>query len=112
MKAKTAETVHRKNHDAHEKLDEIRSILLAHGLVESDEELTVEMLEDLIHFAYFTGCISKREIKRILGLTEDQTMAKIRAWKRWQEGNKSCNLRQNPFYEGWTISPARRKNNI
>ena len=26
---------------------------------------------------------------------------RIRSWKQWQDGNRSCQLRQNPFYEEW-----------
>ena len=109
---KTSDTVHRKDPDAHKRLDEIWSILRARGLIEPEEELTVEMLEDLVHFAYFTGCISKREVRRLLDLTEEQALATIRTWKRWQEGNRSCNLRQNPFYEGWAIESSRRKRRV
>lgn len=107
MNVKASDTVHRKDSGADKRLHETRSILLARGLIEPDEEVTVEMLEDLVHFAYFTGCVSKREVKRLLDLTQEQATAKLRAWKRWQEGNRSCNLRQNPFYEGWAVKSAR-----
>ncbi len=86
-----------------EALEEIRRILLRRGLLEPDEEVTEPMLEDLVHYAYFTGCITKGDVRRLLGLTPEEARRKIRAWKKWQDGNRSCQLRQNPFYEDWTI---------
>jgi hypothetical protein len=88
-------------HDPKECLDQIRAILIRKGLLEPDEELTESMLEDLVHFAYFTGCIPKSEVRRLLGLSAGEAKERIRAWKKWQDGNRSCQLRQNPFYEEW-----------
>ncbi len=92
--------------NAHDMLAEVRRLLVEQHLLDPDEELIPEMLEDVVHFAYFTGCISKRDVQRFLGLDERQVSEKIRAWKRWNEGNRSCQLRQNPFYEGWSLDSA------
>ena len=88
-------------YDPKECLQEIRAILIRKGLLEPTEELTETMLEDLVHFAYFTGCIPKGEVRRLLGLSAGAAKGRIRAWKKWQDGNRSCQLRQNPFYEEW-----------
>jgi hypothetical protein len=82
-------------------LREIRAILLKKGLLEPEEELAEQMLEDLVHFAYFTGCVPKGEVRRLLGLSAEEAKGRIRVWKKWQDGNRSCQLRQNPFYEEW-----------
>jgi len=82
-------------------LEEIRGILCKKGLLESGEELAGAMLEDLVHYAYFTGCINKGDVRRFLGLTAAQATGRIQAWKKWNEGNRNCQLRQNPFYEEW-----------
>ncbi len=89
-------------YDPAECLKEVRRILTGKGLLEPEEELTEAMLEDLVHFAYFTGCITKGEVRRLLGLSAGEARKRIQAWKKWQDGNRSCQLRQNPFYEGWT----------
>jgi hypothetical protein len=88
-------------YDPGEALREIRKILLRRGLLDPDEGLTETMLEDLVHFAYFTGCIPKGAVQRLLGLSDNETKERIRSWKKWQDGNRSCQLRQNPFYEEW-----------
>jgi len=82
-------------------LREIRAILIKKGLLEPDEDLAEAMLEDLVHYAYFTCCIPKGEVRRLLGLSSKETKERIRVWKKWQDGNRSCQLRQNPFYEEW-----------
>jgi hypothetical protein len=82
-------------------LHDVRTILIRKGLLEPKEELTEAMLEDLVHFAYFTGCVTKGEVRRLLGLTAEEARERIRSWKMWQDGNRSCQLRQNPFYEEW-----------
>jgi hypothetical protein len=82
-------------------LREIQKILVKKELLDPEEELTETMLEDLVHFAYFTGCIPKGEVRRLLGLSAEETKERIRSWKKWQDGNRSCQLRQNPFYEEW-----------
>jgi hypothetical protein len=87
--------------DPTKSLHEIRSILIRKGLLEPKEDLTEAMLEDLVHFAYFTGCVTKGDVRRLLGLTADEARERIRSWKMWQDGNRSCRLRQNPFYEEW-----------
>ncbi len=89
------------DHDAQESLREIRTILLKKGLLEPHEELGVQMLEDLVHYAYFTGCIPKADVRRLLGLSAKETKDRIRDWKKWQDGNRSCQLNQNPFYGEW-----------
>ena len=89
------------DYDPTECLQETRTILIKKGLLEPDEELTEAMLEDLVHFAYFTGCVTKGEVRRLLGLSAGEARERIRAWKKWQDGNRSCQLRQNPFYEEW-----------
>jgi|YNPNPStandDraft_1061719.scaffolds.fasta_scaffold37942_5 hypothetical protein len=94
---------------AGKRLAEVRSILLRRGLIDADEELCEAMLEDLVHFAYVTGCIPKKDVQRFLGLSEEQATEKLRAWKRWQEGNRSCTLRHNPFSEGWSVAPGRSR---
>jgi len=82
-------------------LGEIRRLLVKRSLLDEDEELDENMLDDLVHFAYFTGCIPKAKVREFLGLTESEAKDRIRLWKKWQEGNKHCQVRQNPFYEGW-----------
>lgn len=82
-------------------LREIRAILIKKGLLDSEEGLSVNMLEDLVHYAYFTSCIPRGEVQRLLGLSAEEAKGRIRAWKKWQDGNRSCQLRQNPFYEEW-----------
>jgi hypothetical protein len=91
------------DYDPKECLKEIRAILIKRGLLEPEEELTETMLEDLVHFAYFTGCVPKGEVRRLLGLTTREARERIRSWKKWQDGNRSCQLRQNPFYEEWPV---------
>ena len=88
-------------YDPKQCLQEIRAILVRKGLLDSEEDLTETMLEDLVHYAYFTSCISKGEVRRLLGLSAKEAKDRIRSWKRWQDGNRSCQLRQNPFYEEW-----------
>ena len=88
-------------YDPTECLKEIRAILIKKGLLEPDEELAEAMLEDLVHYAYFTCCIPKGEVRRLLGLSAKEAKERIRVWKKWQDGNRSCQLRQNPFYEEW-----------
>jgi hypothetical protein len=90
---------------ASQALAEICGILLKKGLVESPEEYTAPMLEDLVHYAYFTGCVNRGDIQRLLNLTREETRRRIQAWKRWQDGNRSCQIRQNPFYEDWIAEP-------
>ena len=92
------------DHNPSRSLEEIRDILLRHGLVYPEEEFVEGMLEDLCHYAYFTGCITKGEVSRLLGLTGKEAGAKIRTWKKWQDGNRSCQLRENPLYEDWTTA--------
>lgn len=82
-------------------LAEVRQILLRRGLLEPEEELSPSMLEDLVHYAYFTGSITKAKVKELLGLTDGEARERIRRWKKWHEGNRLCQARQNPFYEGW-----------
>jgi hypothetical protein len=98
-KADLAEQGH--GHDAARGLAEVRRILVRRGLLEAEEDLSPSMLEDLVHYAYFTGCITKRKVKELLGLTDEEARERIRRWKRWHEGNRLCHARQNPFYEGW-----------
>jgi hypothetical protein len=88
-------------YDPKECLREIRAILIKKGLLGPEEELVEMMLEDLVHYAYFTGCIPKGEVRRLLGISAKQAKERIRSWKQWQDGNRSCQLRQNPFYEEW-----------
>jgi len=88
-------------HDPRQCLGEIRAILIKKELLDPGEELVESMLEDLVHYAYFTGCIPKGDVRRLLGLTASEAKERIRAWKQWQDGNRSCQLRQNPFYEEW-----------
>ncbi len=87
--------------DGARQLAEVRRILLCRGLLEPEEELSPPMLEDLVHYAYFTGCITKGKVKELLGLTDAEAREKIRRWKKWHEGNRLCQASQNPFYEGW-----------
>jgi hypothetical protein len=82
-------------------LREIRAILIKKGLLDSEEGLTENMLEDLVHYAYFTCCIPKGEVRRLLGISAEEAKKRIQTWKKWQDGNRSCQLRQNPFYEEW-----------
>lgn len=88
-------------HNSTEALERIRRILLEKGLLDRDEELGAAMLEDLVHYAYFTGCIAKGDVRDLLGLTAKEARERIRSWKKWHEGNRHCQLRQNPFYEDW-----------
>ena len=88
-------------HDPTESLKEIRAILIKKGLLDADEGLTEAMLEDLVHYAYFTSCIPKVEVRRLLGLSAGEAKKRIRVWKKWQDGNRSCQLNQNPFYGEW-----------
>ena len=92
------------NTDKEARLQELKTILMKKGLLDRDEELIVEMLEDLAHFAYFTGCITKSDVKRLLGLSDREAKAIIRSWKLWNEGNRSCGLTRNPFSEEWKIT--------
>jgi len=105
VESRTKETTDRisSHYDAKACLREIRAILVKKGLLEPEEELTEQMLEDLVHFAYFTGCVPKGEVRRLLGLSAKETKERIRSWKKWQDGNRSCQLRQNPFYEDWPV---------
>lgn len=89
------------------RLEELKKILIKKGLLDKDEEIIVEMMEDLVHFAYFTGCITKKDVKRFLGLTDEATKAKIKSWKLWNEGNRSCGLMRNPFSEEWDVAKER-----
>jgi hypothetical protein len=88
-------------HDPSECLREIRAILIKKGLLDSDEGLNENMLEDLVHYAYFTSCIPRGDVQRLLGLSAEEAKARIRVWKKWQDGNRSCQLQQNPFYAEW-----------
>ncbi len=88
-------------YDPKQSLQEIRAILLKKGLLEPGEELAEQMLEDLVHYAYFTSCIPKGDVRRLLGLTAKEAKERIRVWKKWQDGNRSCQLHLNPFYEEW-----------
>ena len=96
-----------RDHNPDLSLAEIREILVKKGLLDKDEELAEGMLEDLVHYAYFTCCINKLEVRRLLGLSKKESKELIKAWKRNQEGNRSCHLQHNPFYEEW---PAEGKN--
>ncbi|MBW1679653.1 MAG: hypothetical protein JRJ08_05865 [Deltaproteobacteria bacterium] len=92
------------DHDDKEtRLEELKTILIKEGLLDNDEELIAEMMEDLAHFAYFTGCITKSDVKRLLSLTDEEAKSKIKSWKLWNEGNRSCGLTGNPFSEGWNL---------
>lgn len=91
------------DYDPKESLKEIRAILIKRGLLDPEEGLTEAMLEDLIHYAYFTSCIPKGDVQRLLGLSAKEARERIRYWKQWQNGNRSCQLRQNPFYEEWPV---------
>ena len=91
------------HNDKRARLEELRTILIKKGLLEEDEETIVEMMEDLVHFAYFTGCIPKADVKRLLNLTDKETKALIKSWKVGDEGNRSCGLTRNPFSEGWSL---------
>ena len=90
--------------DKEARLQELKTILMRKGLLDQGEELIVEMMEDLAHFAYFTGCITKSDVKRLLGLSDRESKALIRSWKLWNEGNRSCGLTRNPFSEEWKIT--------
>ncbi len=90
--------------DKEARLQELKAILLKKGLLDRDEELIVEMMEDLAHFAYFTGCITKSDVKRLLGLSDREAKGIIRSWKLWNEGNRSCGLTRNPFSEEWKLT--------
>ena len=56
--------------DGKKRLEELKNILLKKGLLDKDEEIIEAMMEDLTHFAYFMGCITKSDVKRLLGLTD------------------------------------------
>jgi len=88
-------------YDPTECLKEIRAILIRKGLLDPDEGLNENMLEDLVHYAYFTSCIPRGDVQRLLGLSAEEARERIRARKRWQDGNRSCQLQQNPFYAEW-----------
>lgn len=88
-------------YDPTESLKEIRAILIKKGLLDAEEGLSENMLEDLVHYAYFTSCIPKGEVRRLLGLSAKEARERIRVWKKWQDGNRSCQLNQNPFYGEW-----------
>ena len=88
-------------YDPGESLEEIRRILIKKGLLDKEEALAEAMLEDLVHYAYFTSCIPKADVRRLLGLSKKEARERIQTWKKWQEGNRNCQLRQNPFYEDW-----------
>ena len=92
-----------------ERLQELRSILIAKGLLDEDEDTVVEMLGDLAHFAYFTGCITKSDVKRFLGLSREESKKIIKSWKMWDEGNRHCGLTRNPFTEEWTLAKEPKK---
>jgi hypothetical protein len=98
-----------KRNDREACLEELRGLLAQRGLLSDAEELVVEMLEDLTHFAYFTGCITRKEVRRFLGVTEEQTRAIIRSWKQWDEGNRHCGLTRNPFAEEWRVAKKSRE---
>ena len=93
-------------YDREKALEEIRQILLKKELIDSEEGLAAGMLEDLVQFAYFTGCITKGDVGRLLGLAGKAAKAQIRSWKKWQDGNRSCQLQQNPFYLEWPAEDA------
>ncbi|MEW6442154.1 MAG: hypothetical protein AB1640_14550 [bacterium] len=84
-----------------ESVNEVGRILVRKGLLDPGEELVGAMLEDLVHYAYFTGCISRTKVKELLGLTDEAAKDRVRTWKRWHEGNKHCQARWNPMYEAW-----------
>lgn len=86
------------------RLQELKAILVKKGLLDHEEEIIVEMMEDLAHFAYFTGCITKSDVKKLLDLSDAETKALLRSWKLWHEGNRSCGLTRNPFSEDWTLT--------
>jgi hypothetical protein len=88
-------------------LTHLRDILVRRNLLDPHEELAPAMLEDLAHYAYFTGCVTRGDIGRLLGLTADAARQKLRQWKKWNEGNRSCSLRGNPFYEEWAAREPR-----
>jgi hypothetical protein len=86
---------------AEDALAEVCRILQRKGLVESPEEYTVPMLEDLVHYAYFTGCVNRGQVQCLLALSKEETRKRIRSWKQWVDGNRSCQINRNPFYEDW-----------
>ena len=90
------------------RLEEVKNILLKKGLLDKDEEIIEAMMEDLTHFAYFMGCITKRDVKRLLDLTDQEAKEKIKYWKAWQEGNRSCGLSTNPFTEEWNLTRTQK----
>ena len=94
--------------DSKARLEELKSILLKKGLLDNDDEIISEMMDDLTHFAYFTGCVTKRDVKRLLGLTDQEAKTKIKSWKVWHEGNRSCGLSRNPFAEEWNLTRAKK----
>ena len=69
-------------YDPTESLKEIRAILIKKGLLEPDEELAEAMLEDLVHYAYFTSCIPRGDVQRLLGVSAKKAKERIRAWKK------------------------------
>jgi hypothetical protein len=91
-------------HNKEASLEELRSILISKGLLDEEEEVIVEMLGDLAHFAYFTGCITKSDVRRLLGINSAEAKSVIKSWKLWDEGNRSCGLTRNPFTEEWGLS--------
>ena len=91
-------------YDREARLNELRSILLSKGLMDEDEDVVPEMLGDLVHFAYFTCCITKGDVKRLLGVEGAEAKKIIKSWKLWDEGNRSCGLTRNPFTEEWALS--------
>lgn len=94
--------------DGKKRLEELKNILLKKGLLDKDEEIIEAMMADLTHFAYFMGFITRRDIARLLGLTDQEAKAIIRRWKVWQEGNRSCGLSRNPFTEDWNLIRAKK----
>ena len=56
--------------DGKKRLEELKNILLKKCLLDKDEKIIEAMMEDLTHFAYFMGCITKSDFKRLLGLTD------------------------------------------
>ena len=90
-------------YDKEARLAELQSILLSKGLIDKDEDVVPEMLGDLAQFAYLTSCITKGDVKRLLGIDGAEVKKIIRSWKLWDEGNRSCGLTRNPFTEEWAL---------
>jgi len=88
-------------HDREQALGDVLRVLRRKGLVGPEDAYTAPMLEELVHYAYFTGCINRGEVQRLLHLSTEETRKRVRSWKMWQDGNRSCQIRQNPFYEDW-----------